>query len=76
MKRNGPWTALLLAPSTFWFVALLVLPLAVVLIFSFGERAPAGGYEAGFTLANYMNLAARWTAFKNTLILAPIGTLI
>jgi spermidine/putrescine transport system permease protein len=67
-------TALLLAPSTFWFVCLLLLPLAVVLIFSLGERAPAGGYQAGFTFANYLNLPARLTAFKNTLILAPIGT--
>jgi spermidine/putrescine transport system permease protein len=76
LDRGAAWTAVLLAPSTFWFVALLLLPLAVVLVFSFGERAPAGGYQAGFTLANYLNLGARWTAFKNTLILAPIGTLI
>ena len=73
---RGGWTAALLAPSSFWFVALLILPLLVILIFSFGERAPAGGYQTGFTLANYMNLGARWTAFKNTLVLAPIGTLI
>jgi spermidine/putrescine transport system permease protein len=73
-RRGGPWTAVLLAPSTFWFVALLILTLAVILVFSFGERAPAGGYQAGFTLANYFNLGARWTAFKNTLVLAPIGT--
>lgn len=75
-KRDGAWTAVLLAPSTLWFAALLVLPLVVIVVFSFGERAPAGGYQAGFTLANYLNLAARWTAFKNTLVLAPIGTLI
>lgn len=73
--RSG-WTAVLLAPSTLWFAALLVLPLVVILVFSFGERAPAGGYQAGFTLANYLNLPARWTAFKNTLVLAPAGTLI
>ena len=73
---SGQWTAALLAPSTFWFVALLILPILVILAFSFGERAPAGGYQAGFTFANYLNLGARWTAFKNTLVLAPIGTLI
>ena len=73
---GGRWTAALLAPSTFWFVALLILPMLVILVFSFGERAPAGGYQAGFTLANYLTLGARWTAFKNTLVLAPIGTLI
>jgi len=82
MKRAGPGrrraivTALLLAPSTLWFVALLVMPLVVVLVFSLGERAPAGGYQAGFTFANYLNLPARLTAFTNTLTLAPVGTLL
>ncbi|MEX2650458.1 MAG: ABC transporter permease [Alphaproteobacteria bacterium] len=86
MRRNKPMkttvgrrslvTALLLAPSTLWFVALLVMPLIVVLVFSLGERAPAGGYQAGFTFGNYLNLPARLTAFKNTLVLAPAGMLI
>jgi spermidine/putrescine transport system permease protein len=75
-RRGGLWTAALLAPSTFWFLALLVLPLIVILVFSFGERAPAGGYQAGLTFDNYLNLRARWTAFKNTLVLAPLGTAI
>src|SRR3546814_12436171 len=75
-RRQRLVTALLLAPSTLWFVALLLLPLAVVVVFSFGARAPAGGYQAAFTLEQYLNLPARWAAFKNTLILAPAGTLI
>jgi spermidine/putrescine transport system permease protein len=70
--RNG----LLLAPAGAWFLVMLVLPLAVVLIFSFGERGPAGGYVPAFTLEQYSNLPARWTAFKNTLTLAPFGTLL
>ena len=74
-QRQRFWNAALLAPSTFWFAVLLILPLAVILVFSFGERAPAGGYQAGFTIDNYLNLPARWTAFKNTLVLAPLGTL-
>ena len=74
---GGRWvTVALLAPAGFWFFLLLLLPLAVVLVYSFGERAPTGGYQPAFTLANYLNLPARWTAFKNTLILAPAGTLI
>ena len=48
----------------------------VVLVFSFGERAPAGGYEAAFTFDNYLNLPARGKAFFNTLTLAPLGTLL
>jgi len=66
---------LLLAPAWLWFFGLLVLPLAVVFVFSFGERAPAGGYLPAFTLDQYLNLPARLTAFKNTLTLAPVGTL-
>ena len=66
---------LLLMPATLWFAAMLVLPLLVVVIFSFGERAPAGGYVPALTLAQYANLPARFTAFKNTLLLAPAGTL-
>ena len=67
-------TVLLLMPTGLWFLFLLVLPLAVVFVFSFGERAPAGGYTPSFTLAQYANLPARFTAFKNTMTLAPLGT--
>ncbi len=69
-------TALFLLPAGAWFLAMLVLPLVVVFVFSFGERGPAGGYVPAFTLDNYLNLGARWTAFKNTLTLAPIGTVL
>ncbi|GAB4367440.1 MAG: ABC transporter permease [Kiloniellaceae bacterium] len=66
---------LLLMPATAWFSVMLVLPLLVVLIFSFGERGPAGGYQPAFTFDQYLNLPARFTAFKNTLVMAPLGTL-
>ncbi len=67
-------TTLFLIPAAAWFLTMLVLPLIVVLVFSFGERAAAGGYAAAFTLDNFLNLSARWAAFKNTLTLAPVGT--
>lgn len=69
-------TVLLLAPAGLWFVVMLVLPLCFVVVFSFGEREAAGGYVPAFTLAQYANLPARGTAFLNTLILAPLGTLL
>jgi spermidine/putrescine transport system permease protein len=72
-RRERNW--LLVAPAGAWFLVMLVLPLSVVFIFSFGERGPAGGYVPAFTLEQYANLPARWAAFKNTLILAPLGTL-
>lgn len=72
-QRTRNW--LLLAPAGTWFLVMLVLPLTVVLVFSFGERAPSGGVVPAFTLEQYLNLPARWTAFKNTMTLAPAGTL-
>lgn len=66
--------ALLLTPAGLWYAALLLFPLAVVLIFSFGERNPIGGYAPGFTLEQYANLPARFAAFRNTMTLAPLGT--
>ncbi|MDH3380339.1 MAG: ABC transporter permease [Gammaproteobacteria bacterium] len=63
-------------PATAWLLVMLILPLVVVVVFSFGERGPAGGYVPAFTLAQYANLPARLTAFKNTLLLAPMGTLL
>ncbi len=72
-QRERNW--LLVAPAAAWFLVMLVLPLSVVLVFSFGERGPAGGYIPALTLEQYANLPARLTAFKNTMILAPLGTL-
>jgi len=69
-------TTLFLAPAAAWLFAMLVLPLVVVFVFSFGERGAAGGYAPGFTFENYLNLGTRWTAFRNTLLLAPIGTVL
>ena len=68
-------TALFLLPATAWFVTMLVLPLVVVFVFSFGARGPAGGYAPAFTFDNFLNLGARWAAFKNTMVLAPAGTI-
>ncbi|MEZ5776527.1 MAG: ABC transporter permease [Hyphomicrobiaceae bacterium] len=74
--RSRLTTVLLIAPAGLFFLFLLVAPLVVVLVYSFGERAPAGGYQAAFTFANYLNLPARATAFTNTLTLAPLATLL
>jgi spermidine/putrescine transport system permease protein len=76
MARRRLSPALLLAPAGAWLFAMLVLPLVVVLVFSFGERGPAGGYSPAFTLENFLNLGSRGTAFANTLILAPVGTIL
>ncbi len=75
--RKERWlTVVLLAPTTTWFLVMLVMPLIVVAIFSFGERSPVGGYTPSFTFEQYANLPARFTAFKNTMTYAPFGTLV
>ncbi len=74
-KKQKLVTVFMLLPSTVWYLLLLVLPLIFVLVFSFGERGPAGGYQPGFTFDNYLNLHTRFKAFTNTLTLAPLGTL-
>ena len=75
-NRSNLVTAALLAPAGAFFLFLLIVPLVVVLVFSVGERAPVGGYQAGFTFDNYLNLGARGKAFVNTLTLAPLATLL
>ena len=66
-------TAALLAPASLWLFVFLVLPFIAMLVFSVGERGPAGGYQAAFTLEHYANLPARAAAYWNTLVLAPVG---
>lgn len=74
--RKEKWlSAALLTPTSLWFLFFLIMPLVVVVIFSLGSRSPVGGYAAGFSLEQYANLPSRFTAFKNTLSYAPLGTL-
>jgi spermidine/putrescine transport system permease protein len=67
-------TALLLAPASLWYLLLLVAPLVIVAVFSFGARAPEGGYAPAFTLEQYLKLPTRSTPFVNTIWLASLGT--
>jgi spermidine/putrescine transport system permease protein len=75
-KSTKPWltTALLLAPASLWYLLLLIAPLVIVTIFSFGARAPEGGYAPAFTFEQYLKLPTRSTPFVNTLWLASLGT--
>jgi spermidine/putrescine transport system permease protein len=76
-KHRVSWlTAVLLAPTTLWFLVMLIMPLVVIVIFSFGDRSPMGGYAAAFTFDQYANLPSRLKAFTNTLTYAPLGTLL
>ena len=75
-RRGKGTTALLVGPAAAFFLLLLVMPLAVVLIYSFGERAPAGGYAPAFTFDNYLNLASRGQAFLHLEDLVARGVVV
>lgn len=75
-RRRRLVTALLVGPAALWLIVFLVLPFIAILVFSFGERAPEGGYQPSFTFAQYANLGSRATAFWNTMVLAPVGSVL
>ena len=71
-------TGALIAPAGLWYLVLLVAPLAIVFVFSFGVRAPNGGYEPAFTLDNYIKLLTqpqRIAPFITSLWMAVAGTI-
>lgn len=75
-NRAGLLTSVLLVPATFWYLFLLIVPLAVVVIYSFGERAPNGGYAPAFNLDNYATALARPGPFALSLAIAIGGTIL
>ena len=68
-------TAVLLAPAGLWYIALLVAPLAIVVIFSFGVRAKNGGYSPAFVLDNYARALSKPEPFIDSLWMAGAGTI-
>ena len=73
--RSALLTTLLVFPTALWYLALLVAPLAIVFVFSFGVRARNGGYAPAFTFANYAELLNRPEPFVNSLVMATAGTI-
>jgi spermidine/putrescine transport system permease protein len=70
-------TTALIAPAGLWYLVLLVAPLAIVFVFSFGVRAPNGGYSPAFTFDNYIKLLTqpqRLEPFITSLWMAVAGT--
>jgi spermidine/putrescine transport system permease protein len=75
---NALLTAVLVAPAGLWYLVLLVAPLAIVLVFSFGVRATNGGYAPAFTFDNYVRLLTqpqRLEPFITSLWMAVAGTI-
>jgi spermidine/putrescine transport system permease protein len=74
--RSALVTGLLLLPAALWYFLLLVAPLSIVVVFSFGEKARNGGYQAAFTLENYGQVLERSDPFFASLRLASLGTIL
>jgi spermidine/putrescine transport system permease protein len=68
-------TAILLLPASLWYLVLLVLPLAIVVLFSFGDRVRTGGYAGGFSFDNYVNALEKSGPFITSLFMAIAGTI-
>ena len=75
-RASGLLTALLLLPASAWYLILLVLPLAMILVFSFGDRVATGGYGGGFTFDNYVAALEHPEPFVTSLVLSIGGTLL
>ena len=74
--RSGLLTAALLLPASLWYLVLLVVPLAIVVVMSFGTKSPVGGYTPGFSFDNYGSAFERLTPFTTSLVLAFSGTIL
>ncbi len=71
-------TTVLVFPAGLWYLVLLIAPLVMVTIFSFGVRAKNGGYDPAFTLDNYIRLLTqpqRLEPFFTSLWMAIAGTI-
>jgi spermidine/putrescine transport system permease protein len=74
--RSAGLTTFLLLPAGLWYLILLVLPLAIVVVFSFGLRGKNGGYAPGFVFTNYQRAIDGATPFVTSLQMAFIGTIL
>jgi spermidine/putrescine transport system permease protein len=80
-RRPRSWpstllTVVLVLPAALWYVVLLVIPLAFIIVFSFGERSTIGGYGGGFTFENYLAVFKNSGPFITSLTLSIAGTLL
>jgi spermidine/putrescine transport system permease protein len=74
--RSALVTIGLLAGAGLWYFLLLVVPLGIVILFSFGERTSSGGYDGGFTLDNFASAWAFPDPFRTSLAMAAGGTIL
>ena len=73
--RNRLLTFGLLLPAGAWYLIMLVLPLAIIVIYSFGVRAKNGGYQPAFVLDNYERAISKADPFIQSLQMSIAGTI-
>jgi spermidine/putrescine transport system permease protein len=56
-SKEGQRGLLLISPTLLWMIGLLIIPLVLVVITSFGQRDPDGNAIYTFSLNNYLRLA-------------------
>ena len=75
-RRSSLLTGVLLVPASLWYLLLLVAPIVIVVVFSFGHSGTTGGYAGGFTTDNYADLAKNIDPFVTSIRLSIFGTIL
>ncbi|HEY3164500.1 MAG TPA: ABC transporter permease, partial [Candidatus Limnocylindrales bacterium] len=73
-RRDRLLTGLLLLPAGAWYLGLLVAPIIIVFVYSFGTRDPNGGYAPALSFDNYSIVFQRPAPFITSIVLALSGT--
>src|SRR3954468_3362394 len=73
--RGRLLTTVLVLPAAAWYAILLISPLVIVTIFSFGVRAKNGGYAPAFVFDNYARAIQKSEPFFLSLEMAVAGTI-
>jgi len=72
-RKNKLVFWILYLPPTAWLVLFFTIPLAIVWVYSFGERGPLGQTELAISFANYLR-SLEWTNLYITLKSIRIAT--
>ena len=76
MTRSRLLTGALLLPAGLWYLVLLVVPIAIVVLFSFGDADADRRLRPGFTPRQLRRGLQRPDPFMTSLMLAIVGTLL
>ncbi|MXV60676.1 ABC transporter permease subunit [Natronorubrum sp. JWXQ-INN-674] len=81
LKANAKWY--ILSYPLAWLVAIFLVPLGMLVVFSFWVNIPGGQYEMGFTLENYtrfltssLYLGQLWLTIELALVTAVVSLLL